>query len=112
MNIDSPTDVRSSESQGPGDYELLWELRQYYSFCEQPRAIRCRSTLTQQPYHRNQDTVICELPTGLICLDSAATNGLCDDYEISVECDCGQGRWRVWGPLLEDEMEGCDLEAR
>ncbi|XP_076461744.1 uncharacterized protein LOC143294198 [Babylonia areolata] len=89
MNIDSPTATRGSETTGTGDYELLWELRQYYSFCAQPRAIRCRSVRTQQSYHWNQDSVICELPTGLICLNTDASSGVCDDYEISVECDCG-----------------------
>ena len=32
MNIDSPTATRDSEDKGTGDYEMLWELRQYYRY--------------------------------------------------------------------------------
>ena len=34
MNIDSPTATRDSEDKGTGDYEMLWELRQYYRYSE------------------------------------------------------------------------------
>ena len=30
MNIDTPYATRLSETMGAGDYEMIWELHQYY----------------------------------------------------------------------------------
>lgn len=90
MNIDTPTESHSYETEGPGDYEMMFELRKYYSFCAKPTGIKCQTVTDKLPYSMSLDLdVMCNLETGLQCLNSKQGGFNCADYEVSVNCDCG-----------------------
>lgn len=93
MNIDLPTVVKPWETKGPGDIESITELRNYHSFCAEPTGIKCQSATTFTPYTDplNQDIgVSCTLEKGLECLNANQGGYDCDDYEVSVFCDCAR----------------------
>ena len=92
MNVDSPGVAKSWEDAGPGDYESIKELRNYYSFCANPIGIKCQTAADHQPYQNNifDVGVTCDLSYGLKCLNSAQGGFDCSDYEVSVNCDCGR----------------------
>lgn len=90
MNIDKPTQNKEFETEGPGDYELIKELRKYYSFCAKPTGIKCQTAKDHLPYTMSMDMeVICDLDTGMKCLNDKQGGFDCADYEVSVHCDCG-----------------------
>ena len=90
MNIDKPNILNAWESNGPGDVEPISELRNYYSFCANPTGIQCRTALMKQPYTMTLDKdVSCDLVTGLECLGAKQGTYPCEDYEVSVFCECG-----------------------
>ena len=91
MNIDTPQAAKSYEDSGPGDYESIKELRNYYSFCANPIGIKCQSVADKMPYTMSLDYgVTCDLNYGLKCLNSDQGGFDCGDYEVSVNCDCGR----------------------
>ncbi|XP_048245056.1 mucin-19-like isoform X7 [Haliotis rufescens] len=91
MNIDRPTISHSFEFEGEGDHEDLDALRYYYSFCSQPSSVQCRSATSGQMYHMTADVgTECNIKQGFSCANDKQAAGICDDYEISVFCDCGQ----------------------
>lgn len=91
MNIDSPTITKASETNGPGDVESIPELRKYYSFCANPTGIKCQSATTGASYIMSMDVdVTCDLTNGLECLNSKQGGFDCDDYEVSVFCECAR----------------------
>ena len=91
MNIDSPSVAKPWENAGPGDYESIKELRNYYSFCANPIGIKCQTAADHLPYQNSMDfDQTCDLSYGLKCLNSAQGGFPCADYEISVNCDCGR----------------------
>jgi hypothetical protein len=90
MNVDRPTISHSFEKGGEGDHEDLEGLRYYYSFCAHPTSIMCRSATTGQMYQLTKDVdTICNTAEGFRCVNSKQASGKCDDYEISVGCECG-----------------------
>ncbi|XP_067648949.1 mucin-5AC-like [Haliotis asinina] len=91
MNIDRPTISHSFEFEGEGDHEDLEALRYYYSFCAKPSSVQCRSATSGKMYHLTADMgTECNIKQGFLCANSKQATGTCDDYEISVFCECGQ----------------------
>lgn len=91
MNVDNPKNKSvASEIFGGGDIESLSALRQKYSFCAEPSSIKCQSVNDKYPYTRTGDVdVICNVKKGLLCMNRKQADGECEDYEVSVYCDCG-----------------------
>ena len=90
MNLDSPMDMKSWETS-PGDSEPIKDLRNFYSFCAKPTGIKCRSVVQQMPYTMTQDVqTVCSLEQGFQCLDADQGGFQCEDYEVSVHCDCAR----------------------
>lgn len=91
MNVDTPKDaVVSGELYGAGDIESLSALRQKFSFCAHPTSIKCQSVLDKVPYTVTGDKdVVCDVDKGLLCVNRKQMSGLCEDYEVSVFCECG-----------------------
>ncbi|KAK7483904.1 hypothetical protein BaRGS_00024788, partial [Batillaria attramentaria] len=90
FNLDSPSTSRDDEWKGPGDYETVTGMRNAYSFCAKPTAIRCREVYSQRPAHLSSSPASCDLEEGLVCLNSQAPDKLCEDFEVSFHCDCGK----------------------
>ena len=83
MNSDTPT-------QGRGDFETIAALRYSHSFCAKPQSIRCRTVKDQVPVTVTLDgSVVCDVKNGLACFNDEQSDNTCEDYEVSVYCDCG-----------------------
>ncbi|KAK3108253.1 hypothetical protein FSP39_004202 [Pinctada imbricata] len=83
MNNDTPT-------KGQGDFETIASLRYEYSFCAKPQSIQCRTVADKMPVTMSLDGgVICDANVGLVCRNADQSDNSCEDYEVSVYCDCG-----------------------
>ncbi|KAK6166495.1 hypothetical protein SNE40_023168 [Patella caerulea] len=72
-----------------GDFELIKDLRYAYGFCMMPTSIRCRSATTHKSYHNTDDkNVQCDLKNGLQCFSDKQDKKICDNYEVSLHCEC------------------------
>ncbi|KAF8767625.1 Hemocytin like protein [Argiope bruennichi] len=81
-----------------GDFEELTSpslKATYEEFCgfTNMTTIECRVAETKISAQEAGQNVICELPTGLVCVDTDQNGRICEDYEIRMYCDCG--------PMLE-----------
>ncbi|XP_035684622.1 mucin-2-like isoform X2 [Branchiostoma floridae] len=88
MNSDNIIDTTDNET-----YPHLRE--HYYSFCQQPDAIQCRTVdVNSEGQHLNvaqagQVGVVCDASVGLLCLGELQLNTyipVCFDYEVRVLC--------------------------
>ncbi|XP_028642724.1 mucin-5AC [Grammomys surdaster] len=71
-----------------GDFDTLENLRAHgYQICQVPRAVECRAEGSPEvPLHALQQHVECSTTVGLICYNSDQVSGLCDNYQIKVQC--------------------------
>jgi len=106
MNVDKPTQSHTYETSGSGDYELIPELRKYYSFCARPTGIMCQTAKDGLQYTMGPDLEVeCNLDTGLRCLNDKQGGFDCADYEVSVNCDCGS----MYSTILSVCQKVCKL---
>nr|XP_006820369.1 PREDICTED: mucin-5AC-like [Saccoglossus kowalevskii] len=71
----------------PGEFELISELRNEYSFCENPEAIECRLNISPHlPYNETGQTLTCDLNHGLVCFHEDQKVRLCYNYEVRFYC--------------------------
>ncbi|EDL18122.1 mCG142254, partial [Mus musculus] len=71
-----------------GDFDTLENLRAHgYPICQVPKAVECRAEASPGvPLPELQQHLECSTTVGLICYNSDQLSGLCDNYQIKVQC--------------------------
>nr|XP_038957197.1 mucin-5AC isoform X1 [Rattus norvegicus] len=71
-----------------GDFDTLENLHAHgYQICPVPKAVECRAEDNPGvPFHALQQHVECSTTVGLICYNSDQVSGLCDNYQIKIQC--------------------------
>ncbi|XP_031240817.1 mucin-5AC [Mastomys coucha] len=71
-----------------GDFDTLENLRAHgYQICPVPKAVECRAEASPEvPLQELQQHLQCSTTVGLICYNSDQLSGLCDNYQIKVQC--------------------------
>lgn len=83
MNLNKPSDG--------DDIEFLPNLIKAYTFCREDQIayIMCRQVSTRASYDVADDVMtVCNTKAGFACYGSLQPDGKCEDYEISVYCQC------------------------
>jgi hypothetical protein len=73
---------------GSGDYELLNNIRSVYpDVCENPMAVECRTTWTNEDFSKTGEVVTCSKESGFSCVNANQPDGICNyDYEVRFYC--------------------------
>ncbi|GAB1292920.1 Mucin 5, subtypes A and C, tracheobronchial/gastric [Apodemus speciosus] len=71
-----------------GDFDTLENLRAHgYQICQVPKAVECRAEDSPEvPLHMLQQHLECSTTVGLTCYNRDQESGLCDNYQIKVQC--------------------------
>ncbi|XP_052028799.1 mucin-5AC [Apodemus sylvaticus] len=71
-----------------GDFDTLENLRAHgYQICQVPKAVECRAEDSPDaPLHELQQSLECSTTVGLTCYNRDQESGLCDNYQIKVQC--------------------------
>ncbi|XP_051001070.1 LOW QUALITY PROTEIN: mucin-5AC [Acomys russatus] len=71
-----------------GDFDTLENLRAHgYQICQVPRAVECRAEKTPEvPIQAAGQHVECSTTVGLTCHNRDQVSGLCDNYQIRIQC--------------------------
>ncbi|XP_075422984.1 mucin-5AC-like [Ascaphus truei] len=70
-----------------GDFETFYKIREKgYAVCEAPRDIRCRSKKYLGTPSEMGQIAICDISTGLVCLNKKQLKRFCYNYEIQFMC--------------------------
>ena len=94
MNTDKPGLNHDYETRGPGDYELVDQVRKSNMFCETPSAIECKESNSSRMWHMSeQDKLECDLRNGFVCVNADQSDEMCLDYEVRFWCECGTGTY-------------------
>ncbi|XP_070575062.1 hemocytin-like [Ptychodera flava] len=89
FNMDSP----DSDVNDQGDFETVEVLRSAVHFCPDNMlaGIECRTVdghISSQDVADNEN-VICDISSGLLCYNNNQSIGVCHDYEVRFYCLCG-----------------------
>ncbi|XP_055462836.1 mucin-5AC [Psammomys obesus] len=71
-----------------GDFDTLENLRAHgHQICQVPKAVECRAEKSPKvPLHALGQRVNCSTAVGLTCHNRDQVSGLCDNYQIKVQC--------------------------
>ncbi|MDJ0763879.1 MAG: FecR domain-containing protein [Myxococcota bacterium] len=83
--------VSRDTPNGKGEAEnFLPILNAGFPVCQKPTRIECRTRASRVDWLMTGDRLICELPTGLFCVNAEQPDGQCEDYEVRFFCPKGQ----------------------